>query len=300
MTDAPTEPAGVPTPNLVDVLHATHEAREIAQQAAEEEPGRVAAIATEVGGKAGRLEGARVSRRFGLLALLVAFLVPLLLASLAYRNSVTTDREVDAALERLEQANVTLEARGQEPVQLPAADDPTQVVAAAVTAQILASLPPTPTAEEVADRLQGAVIGSLTGPSLNELARLVAGYFQDNPPQPGPPPTEAQIRAAVDASLAANPPAPGLPGRDGAACTPDIPACRGPIGLTGAAGADGATGATGPPGRSVVGQQFVRVDGECVSRVTFSSAPLVEDRPAGDAACPDPDDDGGVLPGLDG
>lgn len=249
MTDGPNAPdndGDVPT--YADVLRSTSAARDLAQQATDEQPGWVTSIAKEAGEKAGRTAGAAVSRRFGLLALVIAFLVPLLLSVLAYGNSVATDRQVDQALERLQQANVTLESRGQEPVTPPPADDPTQVIAAAVTAQVLASLPPTPTAEEVAERLQGVVIGSLQGPSFDELASLVAGYFRANPPQPGPPPTEAQIRDAVAAALAVNPPAAGAKGDMGEACLPTNPACVGPAGPSGPTGSVGATGATGAAG----------------------------------------------------
>ena len=104
-------------------------------------------------------------------------------------------------------------------------------------------------------------------------------------PQPGPPPTQAQIDAAVARAIAANPPRDGVDGQSPPCLsTPDM--CE---------GADGEDGADGEPGRSVTaGPQPVRLDdGTCVWRVEYSAAPLVEEFPAGDASCP-----GGAVIGL--
>lgn len=250
MTGEHRAPDTEPVPTREEVAAAMAEPRALAEQAAAEEPQRVAEIAQRVAG--------RTARRYGLGALVVAVVVSLAVSIAALSTAAATDERVEVALARLDEANATLAARGQPPVR-PPGDTPEAVTAAAVAAQVLASLPPTPTAREVADRLRGAVIGALVGPSFDELARLVDDYFVANPPVPGPAPTAEQIRAAVAAELAENPPPPGPQGEPGQ---------------------------PGVEGRSVARQEFVRDSGgDCVSRVTYSDG-VVEDRPAGGAACP--------------
>jgi hypothetical protein len=253
-----------PVPTRAEVAAAMAEPRALAEQVVEEEPRWVAEIAQKVAG--------RTARRYGLIALVVAVIVSLSVSIAALSTAAATDERVEVALARLDEANAALAARGQPPVE-PPENTPEAVTAAAVAAQVLASLPPTPTAQEVADRLRGAVIGSLAGPSFDELARLVDAYFVANPPVPGPAPTAEQIRAAVEAELAENPPPSGPPGEPGA---PGEPGEQGP---------------PGEQGRSVARQEFVRdSDGDCMSRVTYSDG-SVETRPAGDDACPG----GGVI-----
>jgi hypothetical protein len=290
VTEQDRQDAELIPPTYGDVVRTKQRASRLAARAAVEEPKRLESIAARAGKSAGEVAAKAVSRKQMLMVLVVALLVPLLVSIAAYDKSVRVAgdvQDVQVALQRLDQANDTLEARGQPPVATPPADDPAQVVAAAVTAQVLASLPPGPTAEEVAGRLQGAVVGQLQGPTFDELARLVASYFQEHPPQPGPPPTEEQIRDAVAAELATNPPPPGkngengLKGDKGDPCSPADPACVGPPGAAGAAGAAGA------PGRSIVdGPTAVRTPTGCVWRTTYSEEPLVVEQPAGDAACP--------------
>lgn len=278
-----------PAPTRADVTQAREVEREVA-----EETYRVAAdrLPRQVRGVA-RVEAARVARRIGAIGAVLAVLASVAIAVAAYstatnaRDVATANAEtIELALGRLDRANDTLTARGQTPVPQPVQpDDPTEAIAAAVLAQVLASLPPSPSADDVAARIQGAVTAQVLGPTTDELARLVAAYFEANPPQPGPPPTQAQIDAAVARAIAANPPRDGVDGQSPPCLsTPDM--CQ---------GADGTDGANGEPGRSVTaGPQPVRLDdGTCVWRVEYSAAPLVEEFPAGDASCP-----GGAVIGL--
>lgn len=163
---------------------------------------------------------------------------------------------VDTALQRLEEANQELEARGQAPVQTSAAPDQSEAIAAAVLAQVLAQLPPAPSAEDVAARIQGSVTANVLGPTRQQLVAEVAAYFQANPPQPGPPPSQDAIRAAVDAALAANPPPRGERGEDGRdgqdgqspPCLSEPNQCRGEDGQDGQDGKDGVDSTVpGPP-----------------------------------------------------
>lgn len=182
-------------------------------------------------------------------------------------------RETEAALDSLRRDSAILESRGQPAVPVPATGDPREIEVAALVAKALTRLPPVPTAEQVAAVVGPAADVRVTGPPAEEIGDQVAAYFRINADalrgQAGQPPSEQQIRVAVAAELAANPPPPGRPGDDGTD------------------GRDGTNGRDGADGVSVTGQQFLRTDSGCVSRVTYSDG-RSEDRPAGDAACPDP------------
>ena len=250
-------------PSYAEVLETKQVAHDLAQQAADEEPGRVTSIAAKAGKAAAREE----NRRAALITLLVALIVPLLVSTIALGTSLSTRADVadvQVALSRLDQANAELASRGQPPVALPPNSTPEQVSAAAITAQVVASLPAAPTADEVASRLQGAVIGQLQGPTFTELARLSADYFQTLPAPPGP--TEAQIQAAVDRAYRADPPDPGRDGMNGERGEPGVqgepgiqgvpgepgergePGVQGEQGIPGEPGEPGAAGEMGPPG----------------------------------------------------
>lgn len=243
-------------------------------QIVEEFPRQMTRIASEAGRKAGE----RAGRKFGLIALVVALVVALLVSvaalsvavraagdSAAARVAATSaQQQVDTAMDRLGEANEVLQARGQAPIPAPADVDPTTALSAAILAQVLADLPPVPTADQVAGRIQAAVTANVLGPSMDELRDLAAAYYAANPP---PGPTAEQIQDAVDRAYAANPPDDGEDGQ---------PGDRGPA---------------GPAGRSVLsGPTPVRLgDGSCVLRVTYDQAPEVVDYPAGDAVCPPAD-----------
>lgn len=184
---------------------------------------------------------ARIERRtrilivWGLVAgMVLAFLTALAAVALAREaqtNSeaavvvaTATQKQVDAALAKLNEANDELMARGQAPVPAPREAEPAEAIAAAVLAQVLAQLPPVPTADEVAQRIVPAVTANVLGPTRAELAEQVAAYLQANPPppgvdgedgvdgEPGRPPTQEEIDAAVAAYLQAHPPPPGPQG----------------------------------------------------------------------------------------
>lgn len=297
--DDPTGP--VPSQTEVDEAYADVEQarlveREVAEQtykvAADRLPRRVQGIA--------RTEAARVARRIGLIGAVLAALLSVAIAVAAYSTATGAARTATTtqqALERLDQANDTLTARGQVPVPAPErTDDPTETISAAVLAQVLAALPPSPTADEVATRIQSAVVAQVLGPSMDELTRQVAAYLEANPPEPGPAPTEQQILAAVERVYAENPPRDGVDGVDGQSppCLNTPTRCQGADGTD---GADGIDGQDGVDGRSILtGPEPVRLDnGDCVWRSTYDREPLVVEYPAGNAACP-----GGGPLGLGG
>lgn len=218
----------------------------------------------EIADQAGAAAGSKVARRIGLVGAVLALLASGALSVAAYSQAQSTDRTVEAALSRLDQANSTLESRGQPTVPAPPSPDPTDAIAAAVLAQVLASLPASPTSGEVASQLQAAVTGNVLGPSLDALTRQVAFYYQQNPPRPGPPPTEAQIRAAVEAVYAADPPADGRDGVDGQPppCLSEPAQCRGADStVPGPSGPQGQPGPACPDGYSLRMYSVVTTDG---------------------------------------
>ena len=98
------------------------EASRLVERAAVEEPRRLESIAAEARKSAGEVAAKAVSRKQMLMVLLVALLVPLLVSIAALNTSLRTAGDVQdaqVALQRLDQANDTLEARGQPPVQVP-------------------------------------------------------------------------------------------------------------------------------------------------------------------------------------
>lgn len=242
------------------------------------------------------------ARRAGLAAIgfsvLVSIVFGLLFLSLVGRVGVAEaariqdQRETAAALDSIRRDNLVITGRGQPPVPVPDGTNPQEAISAALTAQFVKALPPVPTAEQVAAVVGPAVTARITGPTADQLADQVGQYFQTNAAQlrgrDATPPTAAQIRAAVDAALAANPPPPGRDGRDGD---------------KGDRGDKGEMGEAGPPGASVIDQQFIRDDtGACRSQVRYSNGATTTG-PAGDAACadapaaeppPTSEDEGGV------
>lgn len=270
-----------PAPTMADVAQAREVEREVAEQtyrvAADRLPRQVRGVA--------RVEAERVARRIGAIGAVLAVLASVAIAVAAYSTATSAQtaaagaqRTVDTALEQLAQANDTLQQRGQAPVPTPEqAADPSEAITAAVLAQVLASLPPQPSVEQVADGLRGAVISALTGTTLQAVTAEAERYFQLNPPRI----SASELQAAVDRAIAANPPRDGIDG--------ESPPCLStPAQCQGADGTDGADGVDGEPGRSVTaGPQPVRLDdGSCVWRVEYSAPPLVEEFPAGDASCP--------------
>jgi hypothetical protein len=165
-----------------------------------------------------------------------------------------TDAAVTALRAQAEQfaaqgaaANQQLEQRGQAPVPIPApgSTDDMQVIVAAATAKVLASLPDLhPTAAQLGQAVAQFLAQNPVTVSSQQLAESLAGYFavhpipsgptgpsgppgpsgtpgapgetgQQGPPgeqgpegdkgDPGPPPTEAQIQAAFEDYIATHP-----------------------------------------------------------------------------------------------
>jgi hypothetical protein len=243
-----------PPPTSDEVQAAQEESRDLLEQsemaAGRLEHEHVGRIAT----RAARKE----SRRYGLwgvlFAALVSLAVSLVAVSVAAKASTTAEQAtesaqaarhtIDDALAELAAANKQLQERGQAPVQVAPNPDPSDAIQAAVLAKVLAQLPATPTAQQVAAVLQPAVAAQVTGPSRDTLAQLVSSYFADNPTTP-------QIQAAVDSFLTQHPPKDGNDGRDGdkgekgdsPPCLEEASQCRGQNGTD--------STVAGPPGPPV-------------------------------------------------
>lgn len=235
-----------PVPTGADVQSARRQVRAAAAEAGRAEEALPRRI-REIAGKAGGEAGSRVARRIGLIGAILAALMSVAISTVALNTSAdakATAATVSAALERLAQANNTLESRGQEPVPTPPTPDPTDAIAAAVLAQVLASLPATPTADDVAAQLRSAVTANVMGPAMDRLAAEVSNYFARNPPRQGPAPSPAEIQAAVDRRYAANPPRDGEDGLS-PPCLSEPRQCRGEDGTNGANGTNGTNGQDG-------------------------------------------------------
>lgn len=246
----------VSSPTFVDVKASFADMRAhgaASEQIVAEFPRQMRRIAQDAGKRAAQREG----RIFGVIGIVVAIVVSFLAGGLSVDNraelallrdaQVQRQAQTDATLARLDDQNEVLELRGQAPVPAPATDDPADALAALVLSRVVAQLPPTPTAEQVAALIVASGDVSGQGPSAQQLSALAADYF-------GTGPGQAAIEAAVARVYAANPPAAG---KDGVSppCLAEPNQCRGADGQPGAPGADstvpgptGETGATGPPG----------------------------------------------------
>lgn len=123
-----------------------------------------------------------------------------------------------------EQANRELRQRGQLPVPIPKpgeAED-SEVIVAAATARVLASLPD-------------------PSPSAADLGRAVARWMADNPIRPGRP-TPQQLSESLAGYFTTHPPPSGPPGPTGE------PGPTGPPGEPGTPGEPGEPGPKGDPG----------------------------------------------------
>jgi hypothetical protein len=131
-----------------------------------------------------------------------------------------------------DKANGELAQRGQPqvPIPTPGTAPDTDVIVAAATARVLASLPD-------------------STPSTAALGQAVARYVAENPVTPAQP-TPGQISSALAGYFATNPPPSGPPGATGAP------------GQNGANGADGQPGADGPPGRPPTAEEIEAAVGQ--------------------------------------
>lgn len=254
-----------------DMLDARQDERDAVEQAAmvadEVLPRRVERIA--------KATAQRESRRYGLVAALFAALIAVGVAVLslsvaqaaassageAQARSASAQQTVTDALAKLQTANEQLTSRGQDPVTVEPDPDPSQAIQAAVLAQVLAQLPPAPTADQVAAVVQPAVAAQVVGPTRDQIAQLVADYFANNP-------TTAQIQAAVDNYLRINPVRDGRDGADGRdgkdgqspPCLTEPDQCRGKDGadsaVPGPEGPEGPAGPACPDGTSLQTVQY--------------------------------------------
>lgn len=130
-----------------------------------------------------------------------------------------------------ETANAELSRRGQQtvPIPEPGTRDDGEVLVAAATARVLASLPDNrPTAAEIGAAVAQYVAANQSrfGPSPQQISAAVAAHLEENPPPSGPPgepgqdgepgakgekgdkgdpPTQQEIQAAFDAYIRDNP-----------------------------------------------------------------------------------------------
>lgn len=202
---------------------------------------QVAEVAKATTDRFWRRNFAQVVAACAFVALLVAAavsvaIVPLYVRTEQTQASVSEVRQLaEDAQAQGQAANKTLADRGQATVPIPQPGNSTDsdVLVAAATARVLASLPDTrPTASQLGEAIARYVAGnpSAVGPSPQQIAASLAGYLATNPPapgkdgkdgkngsdgQPGRPPTAEEIAAAVQAYC--NPPGQPSP-------------CRGPQG----------------------------------------------------------------------
>jgi len=138
-----------------------------------------------------------------------------------------------------DQANAQLAQRGQSPVPIPnpGSTDDINVIVAAATAKVLASLPD-------------------LHPTAAQLGQAVAQYMAANPVSPLSP-SPSQIAASLAGYFATNPPPPGPTGPTGPSGARGAPGVTGEPGPTGPAGPEGPAGPPGPaPTESEIQQAF--------------------------------------------
>ncbi|WP_143268498.1 hypothetical protein [Amycolatopsis vastitatis] len=177
--------------------------------------------------------------KWGVLACFLVSLMVALATGVAVLNLYGRAESTDAAVAALrqqaeqskaqgDQANAELTQRGQTPVPIPEPGkvDDSEVIIAAATARVLASMP-TPQ------------------PSTSDLGQAVARYLAANPPAPQAP-TAQQLAASLAGYFATSPPPSGPPGPAGE---------PGPRGAAGQDGQDGQDGHT--PTRNEIEAAFV-------------------------------------------
>lgn len=100
----------------------------------------------------------------------------------------TNERLAQQAYDAAQGANSQLTARGQAPVAVPPpnAEDPTATIVAASAARVLAALPKTPTAEQVAQQLAADQALNPPAPAPSAVVRVVADYLAQHPAPAGP------------------------------------------------------------------------------------------------------------------
>ncbi len=202
----------------------------------------IAAAVRDVGEQAPRAARREVGRRWPRLVIANAIVTALVVvAGLAAGASILSGQAANSAAitalreqaeesaQEGDEANRALRQRGQPPVPIPrpgTAED-SEVIIAAATARVLASLPdPRPTPQQLGQAIAAYLAEHPIRPGRptpQQLAEAVAGYLATNPPpkgepgepgergeqgprgEPGPPPTRDEIEAAFAAYLAEHP-----------------------------------------------------------------------------------------------
>lgn len=169
------------------------------------------------------------------LILVMGSLVAVVVVGLYGRQSATEAAvtalrlQAEQSKQQGDQANAQLQQRGQQPVPIPqpgsAAD--MDVIVAAATAKVLASLPDLhPSAAQLGQAVAQFVAANPLGPTPAQISASIAGYLATHPlpsgapgpsgaagatgeqgpsGKPGPPPTEAEIQQAFGDYIAAHP-----------------------------------------------------------------------------------------------
>jgi len=203
------------------------------------------------------MRGVRLARRHGwpaLVAVLVllgfALLLAMLFTTLDQRTrlnevsaqSSAQSRTIGGLAAGLTTTRRQLEAHGISP----SAPPPASIIAQAGPAGPQGEQGPGPSDAQVQLAVDGYLAANPPTPAVSSvaLATAVAAYLALHPPEPGPPPSNAQVATAVAAYMAVHPAPSGAPGSPGPQGSPGVGE-TGPPGAQGPAGRDGAPG--GPP-----------------------------------------------------
>lgn len=151
--------------------------------------------------------------------------------------------------------------------------------------------PPPPSGlstQQVRDLVNREIAGKAV--TVADVLALVTNVYNANRPADGRNATTEQVLSAVQA-VCANDVCRGPSGKDGEDAPPVTDAQIFAQVAQFCGSRNECAGPGGPQGVGQVKQEFVRVDGTCVSRVTYedpaNGSRRTEDSPAGDAACPD-------------
>lgn len=147
-------------------------------------------------------------------------------------NQKKTEETTRKAIESLQEANRELQQRGQRPIDQPDDLDSNETVIAAATARVLANLPAAPQ------------------PTDDQVGRVLAAYFANNPVSVSP----SRIAAEVAAYFENNPIEPAERGEKGEPGTPGVD------------GRPGVDGQDGQPGHTPTADEIMVVFNEAASR----------------------------------
>lgn len=171
------------------------------------------------------------------------------------QNNDANRQLAEKAYEEAKTANAALLARGQAPVPVPPpGDNPSDTLASAAAAKVVAQLPKNQTnPTEIAPIIGQYLADHPQGPTAAQITNQIAAYFATNPVPPGkqgdkgetgaqgPPPTAEQILASITTYCSSR------------------NECKGP------------QGNTGPQGISITNTAFVTINGQCNFQVTLTN-----------------------------